>query len=108
MFEQPPNEEILDIIKEIEITPEATQRDISVKLGISLGKTNYLLKALIEKGLIKIKRFSANPDKIQKIHYYLTKDGIETKIRLMHHFLKKKEEEYLQLKEEWAKINGNT
>jgi EPS-associated MarR family transcriptional regulator len=107
MFEQPPKEEILHIIKEIEIAPEATQRDISDKLGISLGKTNYLLKALIEKGLIKIKRFSTNPGKIQKIHYYLTKEGIETKMRLMQHFLKKKEEEYNLIKQEWEQLNGS-
>ncbi|MDP2939755.1 MAG: MarR family EPS-associated transcriptional regulator [Candidatus Omnitrophota bacterium] len=106
MFEHP-SEETLSIIKEIEATPATTQRIISNKLGISLGKTNYLLKALIEKGLIKVKRFSTNPGKIQKINYYLTKEGLEHKMLLMLHFLKKKEEEYYQIKQEWEQLNGS-
>lgn len=58
MIEQVPKEEILHIIKEIESNPKATQRTISGKLGISLGKTNYLFRELIKKGLIKARNFS--------------------------------------------------
>jgi len=105
MIEQPPKEEILSIIKEIESSPVITQRYISNKLDISLGKTNYLLKELVKKGLIKVKNFSSKPEKMQKIHYYLTKDGLEHKILLMRHFLKKKEEEYNLLKKEWEKLS---
>jgi len=104
MFEQPPKEEILSIIKEIETNPTATQRTISESLGVSLGKTNYLLQELIKKGFIKVRNFSQNPGKLQKIHYILTKKGIEEKTRLMYLFLKKKEVEYNRLKEEWDKI----
>jgi EPS-associated MarR family transcriptional regulator len=105
MNEQPLKEENLLIIKEIETSPAVTQRDISKKLGISLGKTNYLLKELIKKGLIKAKSFSHNPYKLKKIHYILTKDGFEEKLRLTQHFLLKKEAEYNRLKQEWEEIS---
>jgi DNA-binding Lrp family transcriptional regulator len=68
MIEQPPKEEILHIIKEIEIDPSATQRALSGRLGISLGKTNYFLKELIKKGVIKVKNFSTRPGKLGKIN----------------------------------------
>ena len=101
MSEQVPKEENLLIIKEIETSPGITQRDISQKLGISLGKTNYLFKELVKKGLIKAKNFSYNPGKLKKIHYILTKEGFEEKLRLTQHFLQKKEVEYNRLKQEW-------
>jgi len=107
MLEQHPKEEILSIIKEIESDPTATQRVLSEKLGISLGKINYLLKALIKKGLIKVRNFSNNPGKLGKIQYYLTKEGLEHKMHLMYHFLKKKETEYNNMRIEWARLNGS-
>ena len=106
MIEQHPKEENLFIIKEIETNPTTTQRVLSEKLGISLGKTNYLLKELIKKGLIKAKNFSENPGKMQKIHYLLTKQGIDHKIQLTQHFLKKKKEEYNFIKQEWERLSG--
>lgn len=111
MNEQPLlKEENLLIIKEIETEPSATQRHISSKLGISLGKTNYLLKELIKKGLVKVRNFSDNPGKLGKIQYYLSKEGLDHKIELMQYFLKAKEAEYNQLKNEWEQIvlNGNS
>ena len=104
MFEQPPKEETLHLIRHIESAPDLTQRELSDRLGISLGKTNYLLKALVEKGLIKAKNFTTKPGKISKIHYYLTKEGLEHKMNLMELFLKKKEEEYNSLKLEWEQL----
>ena len=106
MIEQA-QEEALSVIKEIETNPATTQRSVSKKLGISLGKTNYLLKELIAKGLIKGESFSANPGKLKKISYILTAKGFEEKMRLTYHFLKIKEMEYKLLKEEWEKSNGN-
>jgi EPS-associated MarR family transcriptional regulator len=96
-------EETLSVIKEIETNPTATQRAVSKKLGISLGKTNYLLKELIAKGLIKCESFSNNPGKLKKITYLLTAKGFEEKMCLMQHFLKKKETEYKALKDELEK-----
>ncbi|MBM3244527.1 MAG: MarR family EPS-associated transcriptional regulator [Candidatus Omnitrophica bacterium] len=104
MLEQPPKEEILHIIRAIENDPAATQRGISQTLDISLGKTNYLLKALINKGIIKAKSFSNNPGKLTKIGYILTSKGIKHRFDLMRHFLEKKESEYNQIKQEWEKL----
>lgn len=104
MVEQHPKEETLFIIKELEANPNATQRILSKNLNISLGKTNYLLKVLIKKGIIKLKRFSSNSGKLSKIHYYLTKEGLEHKIQLTLHFLKEKETEYNRLKQEWERL----
>jgi EPS-associated MarR family transcriptional regulator len=105
MIEQA-QEEALSIINEIEANPAATQRAVSKKLGISLGKTNYLLRELIHKGMIKGESFSAKPGKMGKISYLLTPKGFEAKLRLTYHFLKKKEAEYNLLKKEWEKSQG--
>jgi EPS-associated MarR family transcriptional regulator len=107
MIEQTPREESLSLIKEIETNPNTTQRVVSQKLGISLGKTNYLLKELIKKGIIKGGSFSTHPGRLKKISYLLTPKGFEEKMRLTYHFLKIKEAEYKRLKEEWEKSNSN-
>jgi EPS-associated MarR family transcriptional regulator len=100
MFEQSQKEEILHIIKAIETDPKVTQRTISGNIGISLGKTNYLLRELILKGFIKAKNFTDKPGKLKKIHYFLTEKGLEEKIRLIKYFLQIKEVEYNKLKQE--------
>jgi EPS-associated MarR family transcriptional regulator len=100
MIEQPPKEETLFIIKELEAKPNITQRDLSSRLNISLGKTNYLLRELVLKGFIKVKNFTDNPRKLRKIHYLLTEKGVEEKFHLLQHFLKRKEVEYNKLKQE--------
>lgn len=107
MREQAPREEILAIIKEIETDPAVTQRTVSKKLGISLGKTNYLLRELIKKDVIKTRNFLHNPGKLKKIGYILTNKGFQEKVRLTYHFLKKKEAEYNLLKQAWEEVNGN-
>lgn len=100
MTEQPQKEETLFIFKELEANPNTTQRDLSSRLNISLGKTNYLLRELILKGFIKAKNFTGNPGKLRKINYFLTEKGLEEKFRLLQHFLQIKEVEYNQLKQE--------
>ena len=108
MSEQPVlKEENLIIIKEIESQPAVTQRELSMKLAISLGKINYLLKELIKKGFIEVKNFSGNPGKLNKLHYHLTKEGMEYKISVTQHFLKEKEAEYNQMKQEWEQLTLN-
>jgi len=91
-------EENLIIIKEIESHPQITQRELSQKLSISLGKVNYLLRALADKGLIEVRNFSELPGKLTKVKYLLTKKGIEHKMFLLQYFLKEKEEEFSRLK----------
>jgi len=101
MLEHISHEELFAIINEVERDPRVTQRAISEHLGISLGKTNYLLKALTHKGFIRLCGFARHPKKMVKAHYALTKKGLEEKMRLMSHFLKVKESEYNSLKKEW-------
>ena len=98
-------EETLHVIREIEGNPSLNQRLLSRKLNISLGKTNYLLKELVKKGAIKIVNFSKNPEKTRKVKYLLTKKGLQEKINLTYHFLKVKQREYKQLKDEFDRYN---
>ncbi len=106
MIEHTPREEVLHIIRHLEDDPSATQRALSNRLSISLGKTNYLLKELIKKGFIKAQSFSHNSSKIQKINYLLTKEGFEERLRLTSYFFKAKEEEYNRMKKEWEQLTN--
>jgi EPS-associated MarR family transcriptional regulator len=108
MNKQPLGKEILDILRFLSSREDLTQRDLSIQLGISLGKTNYLLKELIKVGLLEIKNFVIRDQKIQKIKYHLTKDGLEEKIRLTHYFLKEKESEYNNIKKQWQALNSSS
>lgn len=89
----------LELLRKIELNPYLTQRELSKQMGVSLGKVNYCLKKLTEKGLIKLKNFSRNPNKI-RYAYLLTPKGIEQKAILTVSFLKVKIKEYEILKEE--------
>jgi EPS-associated MarR family transcriptional regulator len=91
--------EVLKLLREIKETPEMTQRELSSRLGVSLGKVNFLIKALIDKGFIKAKNFKNANNKYAYI-YILTPPGLEEKARITYHFLKRKMEEYDQLEEE--------
>ncbi len=89
-------EEMLHIFREIDKTPELTQRGLSSRLGISLGKVNFLINALIEKGFVKVENFKNSKNKIAYL-YNLTPGGIEEKSRVTYLFLKRKMREYEQL-----------
>ena len=95
----------LEILRKISKKPEVSQRELAEKLGFSLGKLNYCLKHLKEKGLIKIKNFKKNPKKINYI-YILTPKGIKSKTLLTLNFMKKKMLEYDELKIEYEKIKS--
>ncbi len=88
---------VLQILSE---HPEINQRDLAQRLGVSLGKTNYLLNALIEKGWIKIGNFRRSESKLKKIAYLLTPAGMRQRIRLTQGYLARKEAEYEALKTE--------
>lgn len=79
--------------------PDLSQREISERLGISLGKVNYLVKSLVEKGLLKAENFYKSKAKRSYI-YTLTPRGVLQKARLTIRFLKRKEAERLALLEE--------
>ncbi|MDD2384948.1 MAG: MarR family EPS-associated transcriptional regulator [Sulfurospirillaceae bacterium] len=76
-----------------------TQRDIASSIGYSVGKVNYILKALIEKGLIKIENFSNSTNK-KNYKYLLTEQGIKEKIILTEKFIERKKKEYEELQSE--------
>ena len=111
----------LKVLRHLEDNPEVSQRQLAEELGISLGKANYCLKALINKGLIKASNFKNNANKRAYL-YVLTPKGIETKARISVRFLRHKIEEYEALKleieqlkievdsnqaHEWKKPNAN-
>ena len=89
----------LDLLHKLEAKPEYTQRELSQEMGVSLGKVNYCMKKLTEKGWIKLTNFTHNPNKVGYA-YLLTPQGIEEKVRLTFSFLKIKMEEYEILKKE--------
>ena len=108
MNEQIHQEEVLNLFKEIESSPDSTQRSLSQKLNISLGKTNYLLKSLIKRGSISIRNFASRDGKLNKVKYFLTKKGLDERIHLTLHFLERKEKEYLRIKNEWESLQSRT
>lgn len=92
-------EELFETLREIHKKPHASQRDLASTLGFSLGKINYCLNALKEKGYIKYKNFKKNKNKINYI-YILTPKGLTHKTKLTINFMKRKIKEYDDLKKE--------
>lgn len=89
----------LKVMRLIEANPELSQRELAKDLGISLGKANYCLKALLEKGWIKARNFKNSKNKIA-YSYLLTSSGIDQKAKLTLRFLERKRAEYELLKSE--------
>lgn len=87
------------VLRLLELNPQMKQREIAAAAGVSLGKTNYCINALLEKGLIKVKNFKSNKRKMAYA-YLLTPAGIAEKSVLTQRFLKRKVEEYEALKAE--------
>ena len=84
------------LLKELDKTGRQSQRDLSARLGISPGKINFILKAPVEKGLIKMENFTQSKNKAQ-YRYILTPEGIKEKARITKAFIQRKEEEYEQI-----------
>ena len=87
------------LLKILELQPDISQRQLAERLGISLGKANYCLKALLEKGWVKARNFKNSQNK-WAYAYLLTPQGIEQKARMAGEFLKWKLAEYESLKHE--------
>ena len=96
------DQDFLIILRRIDKTPNVSQRALAKGLGFSLGKLNYCLKALKDKGLIKIRNFTNNPKKINYV-YILTPEGISKKTSLALRFMEKKMKEYDELASELKK-----
>ena len=93
------------LLKSLEQDANLTQRQLSEELGISLGKVNYCLKSLIQRGFVKINNFKNSNHKLQ-YSYLLTPKGIEEKTKLTVEFLKVKTKEYEELKKEVEKLTN--
>ena len=93
------NQDYLNLLIKIKNKPKSSQRQLAEDLGISLGKLNYCLKALKDKGFVKISNFKKNPKKINYI-YILTPKGVIEKSKLTVNFMKRKMKEYEELKKE--------
>ena len=85
------------MLRYLEKKQEVSQREIAQHLGISLGKVNFILNALVEKGIIKAKNFKNNKNK-RAYAYFLTSEGIKEKAKMTLGFFKRKNDEYDNLK----------
>ena len=88
-----------NLLKILKDNPKITQRQLSKELGLSLGKTNYVLHALIDKGLMKLSNFKRSDNKVGYL-YLLTPEGVEEKSILAKNFLERKSDQYNRLKKE--------
>ena len=88
-----------EVMRAIEAQPEKSQREIARELGVSLGGVNYAMKALVERGLVKVKNFGRSDNKLGYV-YVLTPQGIRQKSELAASFLSRKLEEYEVLRQE--------
>lgn len=89
----------LQVLKLLQADPTLSQRQLAERLGVSLGKANYCLRALVEKGLVKLGNFGRNPNKRQYA-YVLTPAGMEEKTRITLAFLRRKEAEFEAIRRE--------
>jgi len=93
----------LNLLSEIEREGRQSQRDLSNRIGLSLGKTNFLLKSLVEVGWVKVNNFRRSDNKLGYA-YVLTPHGVVEKLRITRGYLRKKEQEYLTLQSEIESI----
>lgn len=94
------NQDNLNVLRKIKKENNLTQRELAKDLGFSLGKLNYVLKGLQNKGLVKLENFRKQKNKISYLRYVLTPKGITVRTKLTLSFMKKKIEEYDELKKE--------
>ena len=96
------NQDNFNLLRKISKKPNLSQRKLASELGFSLGKLNYCLIALKNKGLVKIKNFKKNPNKMGYM-YILTPRGIEQKTKLTINFMKRMMKEYQELQNDIKK-----
>ncbi len=92
-----------NVLRKIQKNTDSSQRKLAEELGFSLGKLNYLLRALQKKGLVKIRNFQKQKDKVNYIQHVLTPKGIVERTKLTINFMKRKMKEYDELKNELKK-----
>jgi EPS-associated MarR family transcriptional regulator len=87
------------LLKLLEANPELSQRQLADALGVSVGKVNFCLRALLEKGLLKVRNFRDSNNKLAYA-YYLTPKGAQAKVRATAQFLRRKMREYEEIRQE--------
>jgi len=93
----------LDLLRKLQSNPKYTQRELSQEMGISLGKVNYCIQKLTDRGWVKLTNFSRSSNKLGYM-YLLTPKGIEQKAKLTTLFLKSKLDEFEILKDEISQL----
>lgn len=88
------------ILKTLEQHPEYSQRQLATAVGLSLGRTNYVLRALMDKGLVKIGNFLRSDQKLVNAAYLLTPEGVKERMHLTQDYIERKQTEYELLKAE--------
>ena len=97
-----------EVLRKLNKKPNTSQRELAEELGFSLGKLNYCLKALVDKGYVKINNFNNKKDKLSYFRYVITPKGISERTKLTINYMKRKMKEYDELKKELDKQNvGN-
>ena len=94
------NQDHFEVLRKMQEKPEKPQRKLAEELGFSLGKLNYCLKALQQKGLVKLENFQKQSNKINYLQYVITRKGITERTKLTINFMKRKMKEYDELKKE--------
>ena len=96
-------QDYFELLRKIDKSSNQSQRDLAKDLGFSLGKLNYCLKALQQKGLVKLKNFKNQKNKINYLQYIITPKGISLRTKLTIDFMKIKMQEFEELKKELKK-----
>lgn len=102
-----PDEIRYRLLKAVERNPHCSQRELARELGISLGKVNYCLRAIMTRGWVKVGDFRNDPDS-HRFAYYLTPKGFEEKARVTLRFLKKRMREYEVIRREIEELRRET
>jgi EPS-associated MarR family transcriptional regulator len=93
------------ILQQLEKDPQISQRQLANELGMSLGKTNYCVRAVVEKGWVKVRNFRKSNRKVAYL-YQLTPRGIAAKSRITRRFLDRKVEEFERLQKEIQQLRA--
>jgi len=94
-----------ELLQQLDQQPDANQRALAQRMGVSVGKINYCLRAVIDRGWVKVNNFRRADNK-WAYHYLLTPSGARAKLRLAREFLAHKEREFEQLQLEIAKLRS--
>lgn len=100
-----PDSSILHVLRLLDAHPSLTQRELAHELGVSLGKANYCLRALLAEGLLRVQNFRKSTNR-RGYAYLLTPSGVAAKAHLTRHFLARKRTEYDALRLEIERLEG--